>query len=95
MVVRHLDIMCITVAPPEADPVLTIDSDAVLASTLTFESFQPVSRQSAEIIQCGRSIEHAKFLKRLSGTTLEAPAIAAHMQLFGRTVRKRPDQEEL
>jgi hypothetical protein len=48
------------VAPDEADPPLVVDPNAVLASAIVPQRFQPVRRRYAQIIQSKRRIrKHA------------------------------------
>ena len=51
MIVRYFDIVGVTLLPPEADAPLVVDADAMLASTVTREPFQPVSRRDTQIVQ--------------------------------------------
>src|SRR5579875_471024 len=57
VVVRDFDIVCFTFLPFETDAVLIIDSDAVLALTITLESLQAITGRDQEIIQLRRSFE--------------------------------------
>ncbi len=43
MIVNNLDLLWSSVGPHEADPPLIIDPDAVLASTIAFQHFQPIA----------------------------------------------------
>jgi len=49
MVIYNLDILGVTVRPPEADTPLVVDPNAMLISTFTFQQFKPVIRWSPEI----------------------------------------------
>lgn len=51
MVVDDFDVRCVTIAPPEANPPLVVDSDCVLSFTAAFQRFQPVSRWNPQILQ--------------------------------------------
>jgi hypothetical protein len=57
--------------PFKANPPLVIDADAVLASAITLEAFQPVSRgiERHETIRSVQSFkpQHGLFLKPLKG----------------------------
>lgn len=52
MVVDDFHIVGVAVPPYEADAILIIDSNAVLALALTVQSLQPVSGGDIQIIQC-------------------------------------------
>jgi hypothetical protein len=49
MIIRDLDIVSVTIPPSKTDPVLIVNSDAVLSMALTFKSLQTVARQCAQI----------------------------------------------
>ena len=51
MVVDDLDVMGVTCLPAEAYPPLIVDSNAVLATSITPESFQPIAGRRAKIVQ--------------------------------------------
>jgi len=56
MVVDDLDIFGVRAGPSETDAPLRVDSNAVLASTVAFQSFEPVARwvnQRAEVTDAG------------------------------------------
>jgi hypothetical protein len=41
----------ILAVPPEADPVLVVDTDAMLTGPATFEGFEPVTWWDAQLIE--------------------------------------------
>ena len=51
MVVDDFHIVGVAIPPNEADAILIIDSDAVLAFALAVQSLQPVSGRNIQIIQ--------------------------------------------
>ena len=51
MVVRDFDVVDVAFLPPEADPPLLVDADAVLTFAIPFELLQSVSRRYSEIVQ--------------------------------------------
>jgi hypothetical protein len=58
----------------EANPPLVIDADAVLAGSITLESFQSVSADCGEVLETGRRIEAVKphlSLSRETGKLLD------------------------
>jgi hypothetical protein len=57
VIVFDADVLKSSVSPPETDPILIIDSDAVLALTITFESLEPVAGREAKVDQSRRVIE--------------------------------------
>lgn len=92
MVIRNFHIISVAVAPFEADSVLIIDPDAVLAPAITLEGFHPVTRQSGEISQLVCSIDHAELLEGSPDAAVKAPAVASGVQPLGFAILKRPDQ---
>jgi hypothetical protein len=64
VVVDDLDVLRPGRGPPETDPPLVINADAVLASTVTFECLQPVAWWNAKVIQDLGSIRHGEFAQR-------------------------------
>ena len=63
MVVDDFHIVGVAVPPHEADAILIIDSDAVLALTLTVQSLQPGSGGDIQIIQRHGGMQQEKLLQ--------------------------------
>jgi len=61
VVVHNLDFIGITVPPNEADTKSVVDSDAMLALAVTFQTFQTVARENREILQLVRRVELFQF----------------------------------
>jgi hypothetical protein len=61
MVVSHLDISRTFGCPPETDPVLVIDSNAVLTSTVILEGLQLVAWWYAKVAQVESGIQVVKL----------------------------------
>lgn len=61
VVVDYLDVFGASLGPGEADPPLVIDPDAVLASAVALQRFQPVARRHAEIVESHSSIQNRQF----------------------------------
>jgi hypothetical protein len=66
VVIHDLNIISISRAPTETDPPLLVDSDAVLTFSVSFESFQSISRRYPEVVEDRGCIEHPEFSKRNS-----------------------------
>jgi len=64
MVVHDLDVEGIAVAPAEADPVLVIYPDAVLAFAITLQGFQSVARRDTQVGHVRSGVQHLKFPSR-------------------------------
>jgi hypothetical protein len=61
VVVHNLYIFRACVGPTEADSVLIVDSDAVLAEAITFQCFKTVARRNAQILQHSGNLELSKL----------------------------------
>ena len=59
MVVNDLNPFWTSIAPPEADAPLIIDSDTVLPRTITAQTLEAVTRRNPEVFQTARSINLA------------------------------------
>ena len=64
MVVNDLNPFWTSVAPPEADTPLIIDSDTVLSCSITAQMLEPVARRNPEVFQTTRSINLAQLAQR-------------------------------
>ena len=50
MVVNDLNPFWTSVAPPKADSPLIVDSDTVLARTITAQTLEPIARRNPKIL---------------------------------------------
>ena len=50
MVVNDLNPFWTSVAPPEADTPLIVDSDTVLARSITAQTLEPIARRNPKIL---------------------------------------------
>jgi len=57
MLVRHFDVVGVVLLPTEADAPLVIDANAMLASAIARQSFQPIGRRNPQIVQALSDIE--------------------------------------
>lgn len=57
MVIDNLNVVRITIAPDEADPVLVVDADAVLPLPITGQRFEAMTRIPPEIIERAGRVE--------------------------------------
>jgi hypothetical protein len=92
VVVHDLDLVSITLHPPETDAPLVIDPDAPLAGTVTAEALEAIPRRNSEIFQGNRRIE----LPQLSQSDAphvwtEPPNRSAPEELPGILVTEAPD----
>ena len=59
MVVNDLNPFWTSVAPPEADSPLIVDSDTVLSRSITAQTLEPVARRDPEVFQTTRGVNLA------------------------------------
>ena len=57
MVVDDFDFIRISILPPEAYPVLLVDSDAVLPGPVTAEPLRPIPRRNRELSQIANAVQ--------------------------------------
>lgn len=57
MIVGYFDFMRSVLLPDEANSILIIDSDAVLACPITLECLQPVPRRNLQILEAGAGLD--------------------------------------
>jgi hypothetical protein len=57
MVIHDLDMFCTLFLPTEADAPLIVDTNAVLAGTVAFESFKAISGRNPQIVQPAGNFE--------------------------------------
>ena len=51
----------VTVAPDKTNPELIVDADAVLASPVAAQRFEPISRWNSQIVQSGGAVQDGEF----------------------------------
>ena len=64
MVVNDLNPFWTSVAPPEADTPLIIDSDTVLSCSITAQMLKPVARRNPKILQTTRGVNLPQLAQR-------------------------------
>jgi hypothetical protein len=64
VVVHDLDFPCFTLAPPEADPPLIVDADAMLAASVTVQDFKAVTRRNPKVVKLLCRVDGKKFGSR-------------------------------
>ena len=92
MVIHDLDVLCVPIAPYEAEPPLVIDSNAVLAFAVALQGLQSVRGREAEIIQAESCIDGVKLHKRtLLNVTRKFPSELTPEDFFCLGITKRPN----
>ena len=64
VIVDDQHISCISFNPAERNAKLVIDSDAIIARPIPFESFQSVCGRHTQVAEIMRRIQHVKFSRR-------------------------------
>jgi len=74
MIVDDLDVKGVTVTPPETDPPLLVDPDAVLALAIAFQSLELVRARNQKVFQVSSRVQllqlHQRPLLNVSRKTL-------------------------
>lgn len=96
MVINHLHRVRVTVNPLEADPPLSIDSNAILPLPISRKLFQSVGGRNPYILKRARRIDHREFPQgqplKLSG---EAPRELPPPNPFGLLASEAPNHPEM
>jgi hypothetical protein len=61
MIVSDLDVVSVVLSPDKTNPVLVINSDAVLSATASPQFLQAVAGREPQIIEHKRRVKHGKF----------------------------------
>ena len=83
MIVDDLDGMRVSVFPAEADPPLIVDSDAVLASSISGQFLQMIGWRNPEIAQRAGSIQNQQLSESDPLNTRELLGMPSMKNLFG------------
>ncbi len=62
--VGNLNIRRPCIGPNEADPELIVDADAVLSRSITYESFEAITRRRFQVLKHSRGLQHRKLAGR-------------------------------
>ena len=66
VVIHYLDFVGIAIVPLKANPVLIVDSNAMLTAPVTCQSLQPITRWNPQVVGVLRVIEYHQLSLRLS-----------------------------
>jgi hypothetical protein len=91
VVVHYLDLLCSAVVPDEADPILVIDPDAVLALPVAGEGLEVVARERAKIVESLSGVELHQLALRDPSHGLEPAGRDPLKQGLGVSVPEGPD----
>lgn len=87
MVVDHFHILRADLGPAEADPLLVVDSDAVLPSPITPQGFQAIPWRHAQVIEKRCGVKRIELLRRLVSQF--------HWEDLSRRLRLTPEEQIL
>src|SRR3546814_16789654 len=76
MVVDDLYVFDAAVGPGEADPPLIVDTDAVLSRSVALQSFQPIARRCATVVEDASAMHVVELPERDAGNVAEGPRLA-------------------
>jgi len=94
VVIADLNIRRTNVRPDEADPVLVVDADAALPSSVAVQSLETIGRRHLEVFKPGGGIEHDQLSHRDTLNGLEVPDPLTHKQAAGSNAAERDDGHE-
>ena len=100
VVVNHLDIGRTLRCPPEANPVLIIDANAVLAAPVVPQGFQHIARRYAKVAQQESGIQVVQFAPCYATQPYRTCStcrgrVQAVEEILGPSVCKRPDHDSI
>jgi hypothetical protein len=64
VVIHDLDVPCLTYAPPETNPPLIINADAMLTASVTVQGFEAVAWRDLKVIDLLCRVDGKKFGSR-------------------------------
>jgi hypothetical protein len=64
VVVHDLDFPCFTLAPPETNPPLIVDADAMLTASITVQGFEAVAWRNPKVVKLLCRVDGKKFGSR-------------------------------
>ena len=73
MIICYLHVERISISPAEADPVLIVNTDAVLARAVALEQLQTVPRRRGQIAKLFRAVDLDQLADGYCGDLLEPP----------------------
>jgi hypothetical protein len=63
MIVCDLDVICVTVPPPEADSPLIINADAILSRSITRQLLKPIAWRNTEVTEVFSGVDNQELSK--------------------------------
>jgi len=91
VIIHDLDLESVPFAPRKTNPPLVVNTDAVLALSIAFQSLQSVSGQCRERSEIRRCVEHVQFPKGLALDGLEPANGFSTEEALGISASEGPD----
>jgi hypothetical protein len=91
VVVHHFDLLSVAVLPYEADPILVVDPDAVLTTSISTESLEVVARERAQVVKPVRRVQLHQLALSDPGNAPKPPCRMALKERLGVSIPERPD----
>jgi hypothetical protein len=91
VVVHHFDLLRVAVLPHEADPILVVDTDAALPSSVSNESLEVIARERAQIVQPVRRVQLHQLALSNPGEAPKAPGRLTLEERLGVSIPEGPD----
>jgi len=91
VVIDDLHRVGIPVLPDEANAVLIVDPDAMLAAPLSCEPFEPVPGKGRQITEFARGVQLPQLPLDNPGDVLQPPGVPAREKRLGLGILERPD----
>lgn len=94
MVIDNLNVVRAVSLPDEADAILIVDADAVLARAIPFQSLQPIAGRNTEVIQRVGRFHLIELPERDGGESCESAACARKKQIGRLRIPEADNHEE-
>jgi hypothetical protein len=91
VVVHHFDLLRVAVLPHEADPILIVDPDTVLASPVAGKGLEVITRERTQVVESLGRMQLRQLALSDPGNAPEATRRVTLEQCLGVSVPERPD----
>ena len=93
VIVNNRHVVRVGACPHEADPPLIVDANAMLAGSLAFQLFEPISRKRTQIVETLRGIDREQLTQHRALQFNRVPADSKSLKdPLGMLIGKRFDQ---
>ena len=91
MVVHYLDLLRVTVLPHEADPILIVDPDTVLAPPIAGKDLEVIARERTQVFESLGRMQLRQLALSDPGNALELTRRIPLKQCLGVSIPEGPD----